>query len=127
MVKAVRPGGTVLDLQVIKPNPRIEVGDRLICELDAAPLLERADAATAAIGAEIQHGRLVEEAADDHDARTHFANGADLVADFTDKELARLPKHVVPELLAVTEPCVRRDRCRLRRLTSPGPAQSRPG
>ena len=39
MVNAVRPGGVVLDLQVIRPNPRVEVDDdRLVCEIDGEPL-----------------------------------------------------------------------------------------
>ena len=51
MVDAVRPGGIVLDLQVIRPNPRVEVDGQLICEIDGEPLFTQADAATAAVDA----------------------------------------------------------------------------
>ncbi len=116
MVQAVRSGGTVLDLQVIRPNPRIEAGDRFVCEVDGAPIFRRADAATAAIDALTRSGRLIDEAADDHDVRTHFANGAELVADFAPKERT-LPADAIPVLIAIEAPVVMRERCRLRRLT----------
>lgn len=115
MVEAVKPGGLVLDLQVIRPNPTAEVDGQVICEIDGEPLFRTADAATEAIEALINAGRLVEQAVDDHDVRKHYANGAELVADFADKK-RRLPDHAVPRLLAVAQPCAVRERCRLRRL-----------
>jgi hypothetical protein len=115
MVNAVRPGGVVLDLQVIRPNPHVEVDDRLVCEIDGEPLFRKADAATAAIEALIHRGRLTEEAADDHDVRKHYDNGDDLIDDFKDKP-RRLPLEALPRLQAITWPCVVRERCRLRRL-----------
>jgi hypothetical protein len=60
-------------------------------------------------------GALVEEAADDHDVRKHYATGADLVDDFAGKQ-RKLPERAVPELLALARPCIVRERCRLRRL-----------
>ena len=47
MVEAVRPAGELLDLQVIRPNPRVEAGGRLVCEVEGEPLFRSADAATA--------------------------------------------------------------------------------
>ncbi len=117
MVNAVHPGGRILDLQVIRPNPRVEEGGRFVCEVNGDPLFRRADAATAAIDALIRSGRLVEEAVDDHDVRTHFPNGPELVADFEPKERS-LPESAIPKLLAITQPVVIRERCRLRRLGS---------
>jgi hypothetical protein len=108
----------VLDLQVIRPNPRVEAAERLICEVDGSPLFRKADAATAAIDSLTAAGRLVEEAIDDHDARTQFPNGSELVADFGPKE-RRLPHAAIPELLTVEQPVVIRERCRLRRLAIP--------
>jgi hypothetical protein len=118
MMKALRPGGTILDLQILRPSPRMEVGDTVVCEIEAEQLFRRADAAAAAIDAEIGRGRLIEEAVDDHDTCTHFADGAELVAETKDK-LVRLPEASIPELLAMAQPCIRRDRCRLRRLVKP--------
>jgi hypothetical protein len=116
MVKAVRSGGTVLDLQVIRPNPRVEIGDELLCEVDGEPLFRRADAATNAIDALIGQDRLSEQAIDDHDVRTHYPAGADLVDDFNNKE-RQLPEKAIPQLLTVAEPCAVRERCRLRLLS----------
>ena len=96
MIEAVRPGGLILDLQVIKPIARIEIANRIVCELEAEPLMRRADAAAAAIDAEIGNGRLVEEAVDDHDALTHFVDGAELAAHFNGK-LVRPPQAAIPK------------------------------
>ena len=115
MVEAVKPGGLVFDLHVIRPNPTVEVGGRVVCEIDGEPLFRTADAATAAVDAFIRAGRLVEQAIDDHDVRKHYANGAELVDDFAGKK-RQLPDSAVPRLLALAQPCVVREHCRLRRL-----------
>ena len=115
MVGAVKPGGLVLDLQVIRPNPSVEVDRHVVCEIEGEPLFRMADAATEAVDALIRGGRLVDDAVDDHDVRKHYDNGADLVDDFADKK-RQLPSHAVPRLLALVRPCAVRERCRLRRL-----------
>jgi hypothetical protein len=114
MVGTVKPDGLVLDLQVIRPNPTAELDGRVICEIDGEPLFHRADAATAAVDALIRTGRLVEQAVDDHDVRNHYDNGSELVDDFADKR-RQLPDSAVPRLRALAQPCVVRERCRLRR------------
>src|SRR2546428_12998021 len=115
MVEAVKPGGLVLDLQVIRPNPTAEVDGRVVCEIEGEPLFRTANAATVAVDALIRTGRRLEQAVDDHDVRKHYASGAELVADFADKQ-RHLPERVVPGLLALSQPCVVRERCRLRQL-----------
>jgi len=115
MVDAVKPDGLILDLQVIRPNPIVQVDDHTLCEIDGEPLLRQADAATAAVDALVSVSQLVEEAVDDHDVQKHYATGVDLIDDFAGKE-RRLPGAAVPGLRAVTGPCAVRERCRLRRL-----------
>jgi hypothetical protein len=115
MISSIKPGGLVLDLQVIRPDPRVEVNGRLVCEIDGQPLFRLADAAAAAVDASIAEGRLLEEAVDDHDVRKHYRTGADLVADFAGKE-RKLPVDAVLTVSAITRPCVVRERCRLRKL-----------
>jgi hypothetical protein len=115
MVEAVKPGGLVLDLQVIRPNPTAEVDGRVICEINGEPLFRTADAATRAVDALTRTGRLIEQAVDDHDVHKHYTNGAELAADFADKK-RQLPERVMPDLLTLSQPCVVRERCRLRRL-----------
>jgi hypothetical protein len=105
----------VLDLQVIRPNPQVEVDGRVVCEIDGEPLFRWADAATAAVDARVEADDLVEEAVNDHDVRKHYPDGADLVDDFATKE-RRLPEAAVPMLRAIQQPLVVRERCRLRRL-----------
>jgi len=115
MVEAVRPGGLVLDLQVIRPNPQVEAGGELLCEIDGEPLFRTADAAAAAVDALVRAGRLVEEAVDDHDVRKHYANGADVLDDYEGSE-RRPPAEAIPRLREERRPCAVRERCRLRRL-----------
>jgi hypothetical protein len=115
MVEAVEPSGLVFDLQVIRPNPVVEVGRRVVGDIDGEPLFRSADAATSAIDALVRAGRLVEEAIDDHDVRQHYEDGAELIDDFADRERT-LPEHAVPFLRTLAQPCAMRERCRLRRL-----------
>jgi hypothetical protein len=119
MVDGARPGGVVLDLQVIRPNPRVEVAGRILCEIDGEPLFRTADAATAAIDALIAAGRLVEQAVDDHDVLKYYETGADLVDDFAGKQ-RKLPDEALRRLRVLGQPCALRDRCRLRRLSVRG-------
>jgi hypothetical protein len=115
MVRAVRPGGAILDLQVIRPNPRVELGGELMCEIDGRPLFEKADAAVDAVDALVRSGRLIQEAIDDHDVLKHYPNGTDLVDDFKDTA-RRTPEEAIPRLHAITQPLLVREHCRLRRL-----------
>ncbi len=115
MVEAVKTGGLVLDLQVIRPNPHVEVGGRFICELDGEPLFAKADAAAAAVDAAVAAGQLVEEAVDDHDVLKHYADGADFVDDWKRSQREPLGK-TTTELRDIARPCQTRERCRLRRL-----------
>jgi hypothetical protein len=115
MLRAVRPGGAVLDLQVIRPNPVVEVGCRVVAEIDGEPLFAWADAATAAIEARIAAGDLVEETVDDHDVCKHYSDGPEMVED-----VAASKRRFTPEAAAVVatveRPLHSRERCRLRRL-----------
>jgi hypothetical protein len=120
MVEAVRPGGVVLDLQIVRPISRIETNGRGVCEVVADELIRRADAAAAALDAFVEGGRLVDEAADDHQTLVHFDDGAEVVDHFAGAMMTGLPPDAVPVLRSIGVPCVRRDSCRLRRLRRVG-------
>jgi hypothetical protein len=120
---ALRPGGIVLDLQVVPPQPRVEADGRVVCEIVGSSLLERADAARAGVDLLVAEGLLVEEAVDDHDVFKHFESGAALVEDFAPKE-RDVPREAVPVLQALDRECVVRERCRLRRLRQSGGSPS---
>jgi hypothetical protein len=115
MVAAVKPGGYVLDLQVIRPDPVVEVDERVVWRIDGEPLFISADAATAAVDALVSNGALTEEAIDDHDVREHYSEGNDLIAACATKR-RRLPSDETRALRALTRRCAVRERCRLRRL-----------
>lgn len=123
MVAAIKPGGLVLDLQVIRPDPLVESRDERVCEIWGEPIFATADAATAAIDTAIAKGLLAQEAVDDHQVRTHFPTGADLVDTFADAK-RRIPEEALPQLLATVTPVAMREHCRLRRLRVLRQAQS---
>lgn len=108
-------GGHVVDLQVIRPNPVVEVDGRVVCEIDGEPLFISADEATAAVDDLVRRVALIEEAIDDHDVREHYAGGTDLVSTWATKR-RQLPRDELPALRALARPCAVRERCRLRRL-----------
>jgi len=114
--EALVPNGTMLDLQVIRPDPRVETVDgRLLCEADGNPLFEYADAARDAVDLFIRERLLAEEAVDDHDVVQHYSTGAELVEDWEPKKRT-LPVETLPFLRSFERECVVRERCRLRLL-----------
>jgi hypothetical protein len=115
MVEAVKPGGLVFDLQVIRPNPVVEVDGRVVCEINGEPLFRMADAAAAAVDALVDSGRFVEQAIDNHDVRKHYASGPELIDDFAGKQ-RRLPNQALPFVRTLEKRCTVRERCSLRRL-----------
>ena len=100
------PAGSVFDLQVIRPNPVVEVDGRVVCEIDGGPLFIAADATTAAVDDLVHRGALIEEAIDDHDVREHYDDGADLVAAYATKR-RKLPRDELPALRALARPVCR--------------------
>ena len=119
MIEAVRPGGLILDLQVIRPNPWVELNGRVVAEIDGEALFRCADTATTAIDARIRAGDLVDEAVDDHDVRKRYTDGAELVEDFAESK-RRIPTELVPVVAAIKESLAVGEHCRLRRLRVPG-------
>jgi hypothetical protein len=119
MVDAAAPGGLILDLQVIRPDPFVELDGEVVARIVGAPLFAWADAATSAVDARIAAGDLVEEAVDDHDVRKHYSDGADLVEDVAQSK-RHLVEDDVPRLAALDRPLVVRERCRVRRLRVTG-------
>lgn len=112
---ALVPGGAILDLQVVPPDPVAEMDADVVCRLEGGTILEDAAAAAAVIDEEIARGLLREEAVDDHDVLRHFSTGASLVEHFRTKPRS-VPASAVPVLAASARPYVVREACRLRRL-----------
>jgi hypothetical protein len=113
--EALVPEGIILDLQVIRPHPLVEVDGTLLCEIDGSSLFVGADAAQAAVDLLVAEQLLEEEAVDDHDVRKHYVSGGALVADFETSARA-IPVSAISRLQAVERECVVRERCRVRRL-----------
>jgi hypothetical protein len=114
VTNGVEPGGLILDLQVIRPNPVVEAGGRVFCEIDGEPLFLTADAAAAALDDAVRENVLADEARDDHDVREHFASGEELISAFAERK--RAPPEAALPALRIVGPCAVRERCRLRRL-----------
>lgn len=122
--EVVVPKGAILDLQVIKPNPVVEVDGRVVCEIDGEPLIGPAELAARDIDAMIDAGLLVEVAVDDHDVLKYHPSGAAVVEEF-ESSVRVIPKDAIPMLRAIRQECVVRERCRLRRLDVATPARVR--
>lgn len=117
-LKAVVPGGILLDLQIIPPYPRVEAQGKVIHLVHGGEVFDWALAAGAALDRLVDEGRLLDEAYLDHDVLSHYENGAVLCANWPSK-LATLPPEVTSLLSAVSTICVLRERCRLRKLVRP--------
>lgn len=115
MIDATVSDGLILDLQVIRPDPSVEVDGDVVARVDGEPLFKWADAATAAVDARITCGDLLEETVDEHEVRKHYADGPELLADFADSR-RNLPVETIPILERLERPVVLRERCRLRLL-----------
>ena len=113
--EAVREDGLMLDLEVIRPRPVVEVDGTAVCAIEGEAILGPAEAAAATIDEMVAAGLLVEDAVDDHDVLKHYSTGAELVEDFTTKE-RNVPEEAIPLLERIDRACVVRERCRLRRL-----------
>jgi SAM-dependent methyltransferase len=113
--RALVPGGAILDLQVIAPEPAVEVNGKVLCRLEGGTLLEDAAAAAAAVDREIVRGLLHQEAVDDHHVLRHFPTGASLVEHFRPRPRS-VPTGFVPLLEASARPHIVREACRFRRL-----------
>jgi hypothetical protein len=117
--EAVVQDGILLDLQVIRPHPRIESEGRLVYVADGSPLFKGVGAARAAVDLLIAEGLLVEDAVDDHDVHNHYDSGADLLAGCPPKR-AKPGTEAAAFLRAITVECIVRERCRLRKLRRVG-------
>jgi hypothetical protein len=115
MIEAAKPGGAILDLQVVRPNPTVELHGQVVAEIDGEPLFAWAEAATAAVDARIEAGDLVEEAFDDHSVRQHYSDGAELVEDFAESK-RQLSEEAVPRVAGIEKSLTVRESCRVRRL-----------
>jgi hypothetical protein len=115
MIEAARSQAQILDLQVIRPDPFVELDGLTIARIDGAALFAWADAAVAAIDARIAAGDLLEEAVDDHDVRKHYSDGSELVEDVAQSKRS-LTDAAVAKLRPIRRPLVVRERCRTRLL-----------
>jgi hypothetical protein len=115
MIEAAAPGGLILDLQVIRPDPYVELDGEVVARIDGEPLFAWADAATAAVDARVAAADLIEEGVDEHDVRKHYSDGAELVEDVAGSK-RRFPDEFVPMLAKIDQPLVVRELCRVRAL-----------
>jgi hypothetical protein len=117
--EALVTGGVMLDLQVVPPDPVVEVDGAVVCSIDGSVLLDAAVAATIVVDETIARGLLREEGVDDHDVLRHYPSGGSLVEHFETSKRS-VPPDAIPLLTAIERPCIVREHCRLRRLRTTG-------
>ena len=140
MIEAAAPAGLILDLQVIRPDPFVELDGEVVARIDGEELFAWADTATAAVALAIaaygivlphttlhSRGSLPEhrvssqvpirivDSLEGIQIRKHYSDGADLVEDVAGSK-RRLPDEVVPLVQIIDRPLVVRESCRLRGL-----------
>lgn len=115
---ALVPGAVMLDLQVIPPEPVVEVYGAAICSLEDGGLLDDAATATGVVDELVERGLLYEDGVDDHEVLHHCSSGPALIEYFQPKRRS-IPVHAIPLLAATDRPCVVREACRMRRLRVP--------
>jgi hypothetical protein len=114
VLAAVVAGGVVLDLQTVRPAPRVEVAGAIVCEVDAAIFFARADANEAALAAAVASGRLVLQAEERPDMLERYPTAASLMADVSSGS-RRLAPETRGLLEAIAGPCDVREHCLVRR------------
>lgn len=115
MLAAVVPGGLILDLQTVRPPPRVEAEGRVLCELETAEFFARADANEAILMASVREGVLALETEEYLEVLQRWPCGAELVADLQSR-LRKIPGAMLPVVGAIAGECVIREPCRTRRL-----------
>lgn len=111
VTEGIVPGGALVEVQSVRPWPRIEVGDRVAGVIDATAFFERADANNAVLE---RWPPLRLEAEDAHEVRTRADSGPALVAWFEGKARP-LSDDLRGALLETPGPCALREGCRTRR------------
>jgi len=118
VLAAVVTGGVVLDLQAVRPPPRIEAAGIVQGELDSTAFFQRADANDLWLERAVAEGALTLEAEDHHHVLTRWSSGAALIEDVEGWRRG-VPQSMKASLRAMDGECVLWEPCRLRRFRVP--------
>jgi len=116
VLDALVPGGTLLDLQTMRPPPSVEAQGRVVCELETASFFVQADANDLVLMDAVQKGVLALEAEESLEVLQRWSSGAELVADLESRR-RKVPAAMRPIVEAIDAECIVREPCRLRRLS----------
>lgn len=116
LLRALVPGGRVVDLLSVPPPEQVEVDGEVIGELDNSAFFARALPAAAGLDALAAEGILAHEYEERFPIFVRYPSGAELVDDVAQREYTRMPAALARRVRAIAGPCEIRDNCLARRL-----------
>jgi hypothetical protein len=116
LLRALVPGGRVVDLLSVPPPEQVEVDGEVIGELDNSAFFARALPAAAGLDALAAEGILAHEYEERFPIFVRYTSGAELVDDVAQREYTRMPAALARRVRAIAGPCEIRDNCLARRL-----------
>jgi hypothetical protein len=101
LLKALVPGGVVVDLLAVPPNARVEAGDAVLGELDESAFFPRALAAAAGLDALVDDGLLVRGSEERFTILVRYPTGQDAVDDVSQRTYTRMPGELAQRVEAI--------------------------
>lgn len=120
LLRALVPGGLVVDLLSVPPPEHVEAAGEVIGELDNSAFFARAIPAAAGLDALAAAGVLVHEHEERLSILVRYPTGADLADDVAQRTYSRLPATLEPRVRAIAGPCELRSPCLVRRFRTLG-------
>ncbi len=106
----------MLDLQTVRPPPRVESAGRVVCDLDATDFFARADANDRVLLDAVAEGEL-ELVAEEHlEVLQRWPSGSELMRDLDEARMRKIPWSMRGTVGAIAGECAVRESCRTRRL-----------
>jgi len=110
VLKALVPGGIVVDLIAVPPNERVEVEGEVLGELDGSAFFHRVLAATAGLDALVEEGLLAREGGEQRfTVLVRYPTGKNAVEDVAERTYTRMPAALARRVEAIAGPVAIRE------------------
>src|SRR3990170_7387257 len=104
LLRALVPGGLVVDLIAVPPPERVEVGDEVLGELDQVRAIPRWLETAAGLDALVEEGLLIAEGEERLSILVRFPTGRDAVDDVSQRTFTRMPAALARRVEAIAGP-----------------------
>lgn len=117
LLRALVPGGAIVDLIAIPPSGTVEVSGRVLGEVDESAFFPRALAAASGLDALVAAGLLAFESEERFPVLVRYPTGQDAVDDVAERTYGRLPGPLAERVAAIDGPVEIRETSAVRRFT----------